>query len=452
MPLIDLGTNVQGSQPYINLILNWFEELKARVPGGGEPLPLPRMTIDLMGVLFKDIKSGARALAKRPGSTALSIIAFALGIGLTTTMFSIVYGVFFRGLGVPEADRLYVVWRTNPSREIQRMGVPQHDFFDWRETQQSLEGLAYFSQGTMNVSGTEGTERYNGAFVSANVFGLLRVAPVLGNTFREGDDLPEAPLTVVLGHRMWETLYRSDPDVVGQVVKVNGEQATILGVMEKGFRFPQDQDLWVIRRDQRADNPKRGDGPSTQVLARLNDGVTLEQAELEFAMITERLAQEYPESNEGVGAVFLTIVENDTEPQFLAIFGSMQVSTIFVLLIACANVANLLLARAALHAKEAALRSALGASRLRVMMPIFSEAAILSLAGAVGGIIIAYFGVGMFDNATTGVGKPYYMDFTVDFTVLAFVVAITALTSVVAGIAPAFQTSKTDLNTILKEE
>ena len=405
-----------------------------------------------MEVLFKDIKLGVRALTKRPGSTALSIIAFALGIGLTTTMFSLVYGVFFRGLGVPESDQLYIVWRTNPSREIQRMGVSQHDFFDWREIQQSFEGLAYFSQGTINVSGTEGPERYSGSFVSANIFDLLRMPAVVGSTFREGDDLPGAPLTVVLGHRMWETRHRSDPDVVGRILKVNGEQATILGVMEEGFRFPQNQDLWVIRRDQRADNPKRGDGPSAQVLARLKDGVTLEQAELEFATITARLAQEYPESNEGVGATFITIVENHTGPQFLAIFGSMQVSTIFVLLIACANVANLLLARAALHAKEAALRSALGASRLRVMMPIFSEAAILSLAGAVGGIIIAYFGVGMFDNATTGVGKPYYMEFTVDFTVLAFVVAITALTSVAAGVAPAFQTSKTDLNTILQDE
>ena len=147
---------------------------------------------------------------------------------------------------------------------------------------------------------------------------------------------------------------------------------------------------------------------------------------LEFAMITDRLAREFPESNEGVGAAFITFAEKDTGPELLAVFSAAQVATIFVLLIACANVANLLLARATMHAKEAAVRSALGASRWRVMMPIFSEAAILSVGGAAAGIAIAFLGVGLFDNATAGVGKPYYMEFAVDPTILSFVVAITA--------------------------
>ena len=405
-----------------------------------------------MRALLKDLRFGARALRKTPGSSALSIIAFALGIGLTTTMFSLVYGVFLRGLGVPEADRLLMVFENNPSENRDQMSVSQHDFFDWRETQESFEGLAYFSQGTVNLSGTEGPERFRGAFVSANVFDLLRVRPIVGSTFREGDDLAGVPMTVVLGHEVWETRYDSDPGVVGQVVKVNGEQATILGVMPKGFQFPQDQELWVVRRDQRGQNPTRGTGPSMTVFGRLKDGVTVEQAQLEFAMIARRLAQEYPESNEGVGTVFVTFVENDTGPELKAVFGAMQVATIFVLLIACANVANLLLARAATRTKEAALRSALGASRLRVMMPVFSEAVMLSLAGAVLGIGIAYLGVGLFDAATADVGKPYYMEFAVDVPILAFVVAVTALTAVFAGAAPAFQISKTDVNSVLKDE
>ncbi|MCZ6917290.1 MAG: ABC transporter permease, partial [Gemmatimonadetes bacterium] len=405
-----------------------------------------------MGALLKDLRFGARALGKKPGSSALSIIAFALGIGLTTTMFSLVYGVFLRGLGVPEADRLLMVFENNPSENRNQMSVSQHDFFDWRDTQESFEGLAYFSSGTVNLSGTEGPERFDGAFVSAKVFDLLRVRPIVGSTFREGDDLAGAPLTVVLGHAVWETRYDSDSGVVGQVVKVNGEQATILGVMPKGFQFPQDQELWVVRRDQRAQNSKRGTGPSMRVFGRLKDGVTVEKAELEFAMIAQRLAQEYPESNQGVGTVFVTFVENDTGPQLKAVFGAMQVATIFVLLIACANVANLLLARAAMRTKEAALRSALGASRLRVMMPVFSEAVMLSLAGAVIGIGIAYLGVWLFDGATADVGKPYYMEFAVDVPILVFVVAVTALTAVFAGAAPALQISKTDVNSILKDE
>ena len=310
-----------------------------------------------MKTLFQDLKFAVRALAKTPGSAAISIIALALGIGLTTTMFSLVYGVFFRGLGVPEADRLYVIWRTNPSEDISRMGVTQHDLYDWIDAQESFEGLGHFSNGTVNLSGNDGPERYDGAFVSANVFDLLRVRPLLGSGFRPGDDLPEAPLTVVLGYDVWETRFRSDPDVVGEVVKVNGEAATILGVMEDGFMFPQTQELWIVRRDERAQNPRRGSGPSTAVFGRLKNGVTLERAELEFAMITDRLAREFPESNEGVGADFITFTEQDTGPELLAVFGAAQVATIFVLLIACANVANLLLARATMRAKEAAVRS-----------------------------------------------------------------------------------------------
>ncbi|MCH7824654.1 MAG: ABC transporter permease [Acidobacteria bacterium] len=406
-----------------------------------------------MEMLFRDLRIAVRALAKTPGSAAISIIALALGIGLTTTMFSLVYGVFFRGLGVPEADRLYVIWRTNPSAGIPRMGVSQHDLYDWIEAQESFAGLGHFSNGTVNLSGSDGPERYNGAFVSANVFDLLRVRPLLGSAFRPGDDHPDAPLTVVLGYDVWETRFRSDPDVVGEVVKVNGEPATILGVMEDGFMFPADQELWIVRRDERAQNPRRGTGPEATVFGRLQDGVTLERAELEFTMITDRLAREFPESNEGVGAEFITFTEQDTSPELLAVFGAAQVATIFVLLIACANVANLLLARATMGAKEAAVRSALGASRWRVMMPIFSEAAILSAGGAAAGIGIAFVGVGLFDTATAGVGKPYYMEFAVDPVILAFVVAITALTAIAAGITPAFRTSGTsNLNLILQDE
>ena len=406
-----------------------------------------------MKTLFQDLKFAVRALAKTPGSAAISIIALALGIGLTTTMFSLVYGVFFRGLGVPEADRLYVIWRTNPSEDISRMGVTQHDLYDWIDVQESFEGLGHFSNGTVNLSGNDGPERYDGAFVSANVFDLLRVRPLLGSTFRPGDDLPDAPLTVVLGYDVWETRFRSNPDVVGEVVKINGEAATILGVMEDGFMFPTEQELWLVRRDERAQNPRRGTGPSMRVFGRLKDGVTLERAEIEFAMITDRLAREFSESNEGIGAVFMTFAEKDTGPELLAVFSAAQVATIFVLMIACANVANLLLARATMRAKEAAVRSALGASRWRVMMPIFSEAAILSVAGAVAGIGIAFVGVGLFDAATAGVGKPYYMEFAVDPTILAFVVAITTLTAIAAGVTPAFRTSSArNLNVILQDE
>jgi predicted permease len=405
-----------------------------------------------MGPLLKDLKFGARALLKRPGSTVLSVIAFGLGIGLTTTMFSIIYGVYFRGIGVPEADRLTVVHRTNLSEDIQRMGVDQHDFYDWREQQQSFIGLAGFSTGTINVSGTEGPERFDGAFVSANLFDVLMVAPVIGTTFREGDDAAGAPLTAVIGYDVWQTRYNGDPGVVGSTAKVNGEQATILGVMADGFQFPAEEEIWIPRRDVRSENPKRGDGPWFSVMGRLKDGVTLDQAGQDMALIAQRLAQEYTESNEGVGVAFIGFVEQAIGNDINPIFAAMEIATIFVLLIACANVANLLLARAALRTKEAAVRSAIGASRLRVAFPFFSEAIVLSGAGALLGIGIAKVGVSLFDRATTGIGKPYFMEFAIDLPILGYVLGVTVLTAIVSGAAPAYQIAKADVNSILKDE
>ena len=405
-----------------------------------------------MGSLLRDLQFGARALLKKPGSAAVATLAFALGIGLCTMMFSIIYGVYIRGIGVPESNRLTVVHRTNPSENIQRMGVTEHDFYDWREQQQSFEGLAGFSSGTINLSGLDGPDRFNGAFVSANIFDVLRVRPLLGSTFRDGDDAPGAPLTLVLGYQAWATRYDSDPNVIGVIEKVNGEQATVIGVMPEGFMFPQEQELWIPRRDTRNANPTRGSGTQFAVFGRLKDGVTKEQARLDMSLVAQRLAQEYPESNEGVGIAFISFVEQGIGDEIVPVFAAMQIATIFVLLIACANVANLLLARAALRTKEAAVRSALGASRWRVTAPFFAEAVVLSLVGALLGIVIAAGGVEMFDRATMGIGKPYYMVFALDLPILGFVLAITVMTAVVSGAAPAFQIARADVNSILKDE
>jgi putative ABC transport system permease protein len=406
-----------------------------------------------MSAFLKDLKLGTRTLAKKPASSLTAIVAFGLGIGLCATMFSIIYGVYFRGIGVPSADRLTLIFRNNPAENITRMGVPQHDFYDWREQQQSFTGLAGFSTGTINVSGSRGDpERFDGAFVSANLFDVLRVRPALGSSFREGDDSPGAPLTVLIGYRIWTERYGSDPGILGQLTKVNGEQATILGVMPDGFRFPEDEEIWIPRRDVRAENPTRGDGPWFRVVGRLKEGLTFDQAALDMSLVAERLAQAYPESNAGVGVVFSTFIEQAIGDDAIPVFAAMQIATIFVLLIACANVANLLLARAALRTKEAAVRTALGARRWRVALPLFSEATVLSMGGAMLGVAIALIGIDLFDRATTGLGKPYYMEFTLDLPILGFVVAVTALTALVSGMVPAVQTMRTDVNSVLKDE
>ncbi len=176
-----------------------------------------------MDALLKDFKLGLRALAKKPASSAIAILAFGLGIGLCATMFSLIYGIYFRGIGVPEADRLALIYRTNPSENIDRMGVDQHDFYDWREQQRVFEAIAGFSSGTINVSGpTDEPIRYDGAFVTANVFDVLRKPPVLGTSFRPGDDAPGAPMTVLIGYDVWTSRYNSDPDVIGQTTNFAG--------------------------------------------------------------------------------------------------------------------------------------------------------------------------------------------------------------------------------------
>ncbi|UCG84887.1 MAG: ABC transporter permease [Gemmatimonadota bacterium] len=406
-----------------------------------------------MDAFLKDIRLGLRALAKKPASSAIAVVAFGLGIGLCTTNFSMIYGVYFRGIGVPDAHRLALIYRTNPSENIDRMGVHQHDFYDWREQQQSFEAIAGYSTGTINVAGTDDNPvRYNGCFVTANVFDVLRRAPIVGSGFRLGDDAPGAPMTAIIGYSVWVNRYGSDPEVVGRLIRVNGEQATILGVMPEGFRFPQQQDIWIPRRDARHENPVRGDGPYMTVFGRLRDRVTVEQATLDMSRVAANLATEFPESNEGIGIVLGDFIEQNIGREAIPIFTAMQIATIFVLLIACANVANLLLARAALRTKEAAVRSALGASRWRVALPLLSESAVLSVAGAILGVVIAFVGVGIIDRTTVDVGRPYFMVMAVDLPILGFVLAVTVLTALAAGAAPAIQTARTDVNSILKDE
>jgi predicted permease len=406
-----------------------------------------------MDAFLKDFRLGLRALAKKPASSAIAVVAFGLGIGLCATMFSMIYGVYYRGIGVPDADRLALIFRTNPSENIERMGVDQHDFYDWREQQQAFEAIAGFSSGTINVSGvTDDPVRYDGAFVTANLFDVLRKPPILGTSFRVGDDTPGAPMTALIGYDIWVNRYDSDPNVIGQIIRVNGEQATILGVVAEDFRFPQTEEIWIPRRDVRDENPERGTGPFLTVFGRLKDGMTVEQATLDMSLVAQNLALQYPESNEGVGVTLTDFIEQSIGREAIPVFIAMQIATIFVLLIACANVANLLLARAALRTKEAAVRSALGASKWRVALPLFSEAAVLAVAGAVLGIIIAFAGVEWIDRATVGVGRPYFMVMAVDLPILCFIMAVTALTAFAAGAAPAIQTARTDANSILKDE
>lgn len=325
-------------------------------------------------------------LLRRPGLNATAIIALALGIGLTTTMFSIVYVAVIRGLPFEDAEELAGLFRNRPAQGAEFMSVGIHDFQDWRAQQSSFEGLAAYYAETVNVGGTEGQPvRYLGAYASAEMFDLLRVQPILGRSFRPEEDHPSTPPVMLLSYRAWQDRFQADPNIVGRIVRANAEMTTIVGVMPEQFGFPQQMDAWLpLRIDPLAFT--RGGGPALegtqlQVVARLKDGVTLEAAQAEMTTIAGRLAAAYPESNEGTGVTVMSQTDLFIGPQAAAMLYTMLGAVFGVLLIACANVANLLLARTVIRSKEVAVRTALGASRFCVILQLLTETLVLGRRG-----------------------------------------------------------------------
>jgi putative ABC transport system permease protein len=429
----------------------WYWIHAARLAGG---YLVTRGREAEMDTVLKDLRFGARSLMRMPGSAAVAVVVLAIGIGLCSFMFSIIYGLYFRGMDIPEAHRVFVLNETNVELGQTQRAAPIQNFMDWRERQTSFEGLLGSSSGTVNLAGgADEPVRFSGAFVTANSFSLLHVEPIIGRGFVEGDDRPGAAPNIVLGYEAWRDAFGSDRSVIGRDVRVNGEPATVLGVMPEGFQFPNNTEVWVPLRDD-ALATARGEGRRLSVWGRLRDGVTEEQAALEMAGIARQLEQEYPEVNEGIGIALYTPVEANMDDTLTLVFGSMMFAVICVLLVACANVASLLLARAATRTKEAGVRVAMGGSRLRVMLPFLSEALVLAGVGALLGIGITYFGVGWFDEMTSPsrTGRPWFMQFEVDLPILGFVIALAGFTALLAGIAPAFQMSRTDVSTVLKDE
>lgn len=404
-----------------------------------------------MSGMWKDLRYAARMLRKSPGTSAVAVLALGLGIGLTTIMFSIVYGGVWKGLPFEKSGNLLHVERNNLSRDIESMEVTLHDFLDYREQQTSFEGLAAFYTGTINLAGSERPERYDGGFISANAFDLIRVQPILGRDFRDGEDSPAADPVMLLGYHVWQDRFDGDPNVVGQVARVNGEQTTIIGVMPEGFRFPVVEDVWVpLRLDPL--EIERGEGMTLEVFGRLRDGVSRDEAAAELQAIAGRLAEAYPETNEGVGAAVKPYIEEFIGAEPRAMLYTMLGAVFLVLLVACANVANLLLSRAATRSKELAIRSAVGASRFRVMLQLVGEGLVLAAAGALLGLAISLVGIELFNRALAPTDPPFWIQIGLHPLVLIFVIALTALAGVLSGILPAIQASGNAVNEVLKDE
>jgi putative ABC transport system permease protein len=399
----------------------------------------------------QDFRYGLRMLVKHPGLAAISIFALALGIGLTTTMWSINYGALLRGLPFENDEELVHITRTRPSRGVDRMGVPIHDFEEWRRAQTGFAELAAFYDGTVNVS-SEGNqpERFEGSFMTPGTFRLLRVNPLLGRTFTDEEGVFNGPHVVVIGWEIWQQRFGGDSSIVGRTIRANGNTVEVIGVMPRGFAFPDNSRLWLPLRIDPA--TPWGQGQWLGVLGRLRQGVALEAATREMEVIAARVAQEHPEQNEGVSARLESFIDRYIPEEPRLMLWTMMGAVLGVLLIACSNVANLLLARAAIRTKEVAIRTALGASRGRIMALMLTEALVLSAAGAVLGTALAWVGIRTFNNAIASTEPPFFILIRLDAPILLFVLGITVLAAVVAGIVPALQTTRTDLNDVLKDE
>ena len=405
-----------------------------------------------MNAILRDIRYGFRSLIKSPGLTLVATLALTLGIGLTTIMFSMVYGVLMKGLSYPNGDRIVEMVRFNAARGENRMATPISDYADFKSQERTVASLAAYYSGTVNVSGKMAPERYSGSFVTANTFDVTGVKPLLGRTFRAGEDGPGGARLVVISYPLWQTLFGGSRDALGAVLRANGVPYTVIGVMPEGYDFPDNSRIWLpLGMDPVG--TKRGDGTWLTVIGLLDPGVAMHQATSDFSAIATRLQHEYKSTNDGIDARVMRYTDAELGPQPRQLIYTMFVAVFFVLLIACANVANLLLDRAAHRVKEVGIRTALGASRGAVVRQFLTEALVLSLGGAAFGSIAAYAGIAVFDRvlyASTDV--PSYIVVRLNAPVLAFTIGIAALAAMFSGLLPAVQSSRTDINEVLKDE
>ena len=404
-----------------------------------------------MRALLRDVRYGIRSLVKSPSLTIVATLALTLGIGLTTTMFSIVYGALMKGLPYPGGDRIMSVQRNNPARGIDRQSLPIQDFVDYRAQQRTFVDLGAYTSGTIYVSGDEKAERYDGSWITANAFDIVGVRPLLGRAFRSGEDTPSGAKVAILAYTTWRERYADDPAMIGRTIRVNGDPYTVVGVMPDGFAFPNNDKIWVpLQSDPLA--TKRGEGPYVESFGKLKPGVSLDQATADLTTIARRLGIDFKDTNQGFTALVLPFTDAFIGPQPRQLLLTMLGAVFLVLLIACANVANLLLDRAAHRTKEVGIRTALGASRAAIVRQFLAESLVLSSLAMIGGIAVAYAGVASFNRAISVTQVPFFIDIRLHPQVLSFTVVVALLTTLIAGAIPAYQSARADINEVLKDE
>jgi putative ABC transport system permease protein len=404
-----------------------------------------------MRSFWQDLRYGARMLAKRPGFTLIAVVTLTLGIGANTAIFSVVNALLLRPLPYTEAERLALL--AQRSSDGERQGAPYPNFEDWRTRAQSFSGMAMSGPESFNLTGVDNPRRLSGRRVNWNFFALLGVQPQLGRLFTEADDRYGASRAVVISHGFWQRQFGGAADVIGKAVSLTSETYTVIGVTPPSFEYFEATDVYVPIGLFLAPNSAIADRGSSfggmYAVARLKPGVTIEQANNEMMALARQLEQEYPKVNEGMSARaerLQDVMSESVRRSLWVLLGAVG----FILLIACINVANLLLARAAEREKELAVRLALGAGRWRIVRQLLSESMLLAGMGATGGLLLGpWMMAGLLALAPTTI--PQLSRVGLDTTVLFFTLAIAALTSLLFGLAPALRASKTDLQTALKD-
>lgn len=412
--------------------------------------------------LVQDIRYSLRSLSKTPAFTAVAVFVLALAIGANTAIFTVVNAVLIRPLPYPNSDRLVMLWETNPRFQIgvDTLPVTPGTFMDWREQSNVFEYVSALGVGRFNLSGSGEPERISGASVSPNFFSLMGIEPRLGRAFLDDEEKPGANKVVVISYALWQRRFSGAEDIVGKPMTLDGESYTVIGVAPEGFQFPRARELPYFvgvssptelwRPMTLTDDfiSRKRANHQLSVIAKLKPGVTREQAQAEMNAISARLEQAYSE-NQGIGAKVVPLGEQvvgNSRVALLVLMGAVAL----VLLIACANVGNLLLTRSSARRKEIAIRTALGASRSRIVRQLLIEALLLSLASAIAGTLLSFWGV----KAMLSLSRetlPRVSEVSIDIRVLGFTVAIALLTSLLFGLTPALQASKINLTEALKD-
>jgi predicted permease len=389
-------------------------------------------------------------IASRRWFSAAVVATLAMGIGLNTMVFTLINAALFKPVPVPGGDRLMAVTSRNIAQEDRGMGVSYPDFREFRKQASTLEGLEA-ANGALGILSEQGIppRNYSMNRVSSGLFTMLRIQPVLGRAFIPSDDQPGAPPVLLLGYGIWNDRYGRSPDVIGRSVRVNSKPATIIGVMPAGLKFPNNEDMWMplVPDSDFEDRTHRW----LEAFAMRKPGVTIGQVSADLDRIASRLAADHPQENKEIGVRVQTFHERYNGGPIKLVFLLMLASVGFVLLIACANVANMMLGRALGRQREINIRVAMGASRLQIVRQLLVESVLLSAIGGLLGFVLSVQGIRWFDLGTADVGKPYWVQFTMDYVVFGYFAAICIFSGILFGLFPALRASRADLNNGLKE-